>query len=190
MWKNNGSIVRPSQIDPDWFSNRKDVQIDLPKLLYIGRLKKEKGVFSLLNILKSSNRIFNLSLVGKTETDKVDIAVNEKIKVFKLETEKEKLINFYDNHNIFILPSFTEAHPMVLMESLSRLRPVIIFNDIEHIILNKKGIFVSNRNIEDLFKKIDFILQNYKSIQEEMKKNIIPTKIEFIKNLSELIMKN
>ena len=32
---------------------------------------------------------------------------------------------------------------MVILESLSRFRPVIIFKEIEHIIEDRKGIFVS-----------------------------------------------
>ena len=43
------------------------------------------------------------------------------------------------------MPSFTEAHPQVVLESLSRRRPVIIFDEISHIIGEKKGIFVSKR---------------------------------------------
>ena len=48
------------------------------------------------------------------------------------------LIKFYDDHNIFILPSFTEGHPMALLEALARSRPVIIFDEIKHVIGNKK----------------------------------------------------
>ena len=48
--------------------------------------------------------------------------------------KKNNMIKFYDNSNIFILPSFTEGHPMVLLESLARLRPVIIFNEINILI--------------------------------------------------------
>ena len=40
-----------------------------------------------------------------------------------------------------ILPSFTEGYPMVVLEALSRLRPVIIFTEIEHIIEGRNGIF-------------------------------------------------
>ena len=42
-------------------------------------------------------------------------------------------MKFYDDHNIFILPSFTEAHPQVLDEALSRFRPVIVFSEISHV---------------------------------------------------------
>ena len=78
---------------------------------------------------------------------------------------------------------------MVLLEALARLRPIIIFKDIEHIIDDKKGIFVAERNSESLFKKIDFIKKNYFSIQEEMKKNILPTNAKFITDLTKIITK-
>ena len=38
-----------------------------------------------------------------------------------------------------------EGHPMVLLEAYLG-RPVIIFNEIEHVIGDKKGIFVARRN--------------------------------------------
>ena len=64
------------------------------------------------------------------------------LKIFPNQNIKSKLIKYYDDHNIFILPSFTEGHPMVLLEALARRRPVIVFDDIKHVIGNKKGIFV------------------------------------------------
>jgi glycosyltransferase involved in cell wall biosynthesis len=78
---------------------------------------------------------------------------------------------------------------MALLESLARLRPVIIFKDIEHVIEGKKGIFVSERNSESLLEKIEFIKKNYSSIQEEMKKNYLPTKQDFLRDLSSIISK-
>ena len=50
---------------------------------------------------------------------------------------------------------------MALLEALSRLRPVIIFKDIEHIIGEKKGIFAVERNEKSLFKILYFIKENY-----------------------------
>ena len=41
---------------------------------------------------------------------------------------------------------------MVLLEALARRRPVIIFEDIEHVIGEKKGIFVSKRNFLNLLR--------------------------------------
>ena len=113
----------------------------------------------------------------------------ENIKIFKIENNETNLIKYYDDHNIFILPSFTEGHPMVLLEALARLRPVIVFKDIDHVIEDKKGIFVAERNIESLVEKIEFIKKNYESIQDEMKKNKLPTKQEFLESLIDIIVK-
>ena len=89
-----------------------------------------------------------------------------------------------------ILPSFTEGYPMVILESLSRFRPVIIFKDIEHVIEDRKGIFVSERSFPSLSAKIKYIIDNYNSVQESMKNNILPNNENFIKRLKEILTKN
>ncbi len=71
---------------------------------------------------------------------------------------------------------------------MARLRPVIIFEEIKHVIGNKKGIFVSNRNPEGFLEKIQYIKDNYKTIQEEMKKNNLPLKQDFLKELENSIL--
>ena len=76
---------------------------------------------------------------------------------------------------------------MVLLEALARLRPVIIFKDIEHVIGDKKGIFIAERNSKSFLKTINHIQENYNDIQQEIKKNRLPTKNEFLKRFSEII---
>ena len=99
-------------------------------------------------------------------------------------------MKIFDDHNISILPSFTEAHPKVIDESLARIRPVIVFEEIKHVIKNKKGIFVSKRNAKSLLETIDFIMKNYSEIQESMHKNKLPTKQEFISQMSNILSSN
>ena len=93
----------------------------------------------------------------------------------------------HTHDNIFILPSFTEGHPMALLEALARRRPVIVFDEIKHVIGDKKGIFVSKRNYESLLDVINNIKNNYQKIQEEMKQNNLPTNKEFIKQMRNII---
>ena len=76
---------------------------------------------------------------------------------------------------------------MVLLEALSRMRPVIIFEEIKHVIKNKKGIFVSKRNPQSLSETIDYIKKNYETIFQEMKKNQLPTKRQFINDFVNLV---
>ena len=86
-----------------------------------------------------------------------------------------------------ILPSFTEAYPYVVDESLSRSRPVIIFEDIKYIIKDKRGIFVSKRNLDSFSKTVEHIMKNYYEIQKDIEKNSLPTKKSMLKQISDIL---
>ena len=88
---------------------------------------------------------------------------------------------------IFLLPSFTEAHPQVLYESLARMRPVIIFEEINHVIKHQEGIFTSKRNVQSLSNTIKFVMDNYANIHKSIKKNKLPTKQEFISQMCNIL---
>ena len=100
----------------------------------------------------------------------------------------KKIIKFYDSCNIFVLPSYTEGAPKVILESLIRYRPIIVFSEIKHVKSKFKGIFVSKRNFKDFKKKIDFIMNNYQKIINDIKKNKIPSKLKFQKKLKKIIL--
>ena len=182
-----GFIVHPSQLNDKWFENKKEFNNSKKKLLYVGRMRKEKGIFSLINILKNKKEI-KLTIVGKEENTVLNSYEN--IDFIKIVNNEAELINIFDEHKIFILPSFTEGQPMAILESLSRLRPVIIFSDIDHVVQSRVGIFISERNYESLNKTIRHIDENYENIQELMKKNKLPTLENFINDLSAIIQKN
>lgn len=180
-----GKILSPSQLDSTWLRKPKKTQIKNFKLLYVGRIRIEKGIFSLANLIKN-RRDISLTVVGAEKETSYNINQSN-IKIELTQNNKTKLIKRYDDHNIFILPSFTEGHPMVLLESLARRRPVIIFNEIKHIIGDKKGVFVSKRNFLSLLETLNYIKKNYKKIQSEMRKNKLPTNKEFIDTFVKLI---
>jgi glycosyltransferase involved in cell wall biosynthesis len=184
--KNIGKIVAPSQITSQWLVGPKEYEFNEPKLLYVGRVRKEKGIYSLLSLLKENKTNLTLSIVGAEKNSQNRIA-QDSVNIYEVENNEQNLIKFYDEHNIFILPSYTEGHPMALLEALSRLRPVIIFKDIEHVIGDKKGIFVADRNLNSLLEQINYIKKNYKKIQQDMKKNKLPTRAEFLSKFSNLI---
>ena len=145
-------------------------------------------IFSLTKIVCEIQIDLKLSIVGG-EQDKFseNETKNEKISFYPYQNETNSLIRFYDENNIFILPSFTEAHPKVLDESLARMRPVIIFEDIQHIIKDRKGIFVSKRNAKSLEKTIEYIMKNYEHIQKDILENKLPTKKDFILQMNNIL---
>jgi len=180
-----GKIISPSQLDSVWLRQPKNMEIKNFRLLYVGRLRVEKGIYSLSEIIRNKRDI-SLTIVGdeKESTHKIN---QSNIKVLPTQNNKSKFIKYYDDHNIFILPSYTEGHPMVLLESLARRRPVIIFDEIKHVKGDKKGIFVSKRNFLSFLGTLNNIKKNYKKIQKEMKKNKLPTNKEFIDNFVKCI---
>ena len=181
-----GTVVSPSHLSEKWFQNIKIPNPNSINLLYVGRIRIEKGIFSFLKIFENSKKNMNLSIVcTKIDSKKIEPIKN----VFIIDTQPEtSLIEIYDKCNIFILPSFTEGHPQVLDEALSRLRPVIVFEEIDHVKRNRKGVFVCKRNINDLENKIDFILKHYLKIQDEMKTNKLPKKNSFLKELKTILV--
>ena len=180
-----GDLVSPSQLDESWLKNVVDAKFEKIKLLYIGRIKVEKGIYSLLDIIKGNSEIV-LSIVG-AEKDLSQKINQNNVNVYEIEKNKQRLIKYYDDHNIFILPSFTEGHPMSLLEALARRRPVIIFEEIKHVVGDKKGIFVSKRNLASLIETINYIKKNYNVISEQMEQNKLPTNKDFIKEFGNLI---
>ena len=185
--KRKSEIVFPSELNSQWLKNIQDPLLDKPRLLYVGRIKIEKGIFSFLKIFEQLSENINLSIVGRKEKK---ILFKKNINYIGHGYGALDLIKIYDKHNIFILPSFTEAHPKVIDESLARERPVIIFEEIKHIIRNREGIFVSKRNAESVEKNIDFIIKNYSQIQEKIRKNKLPTKEEFFLRMSNILSSN
>ena len=180
-----GKIVNPSQLDTSWLRQSKKMEIKSFRLLYVGRIRVEKGIYSLANLIRNK-RDMSLTVIGAEKGTSYKTNQSN-IKILPTESNKAKLIKHYDDHNIFILPSFTEGHPMVLLEALSRRRPVIIFDDIKHVIGEKKGIFVSRRNFISLFGVLNNIKKSYKKIQKDMKQNKLPTNKEFINKFVKLI---
>jgi len=178
------NLVFPSELDNNWLENTTKAEIDIPKLLYVGRIKVEKGIFSLIKIFDQITIDAELTIVGKIKNVKKN---SKKINFINYCNNTSELIKIYDNHNIIILPSFTEAHPKVIDESLARKRPVIVFNEISHVIQNRSGVFISKRNINSLIETIDFIMKNYLKIQNDILKNKLPTKQSFISQMTDIL---
>jgi glycosyltransferase involved in cell wall biosynthesis len=175
--------LKPSEINSIWLKKKK---INLPKkkikLLYVGRLRAEKGIYFLLDLFSGLKNNLEYSFTAVVDK-KIKFIKNNNIKFLDFFDNTNDLIDQYDRCDIFILPSYTEAQPKVLDEALARYKPVILFNEIRHVIENRKGVFAINRDLNELLLTINFIKKNYIKIVNNISKNVLPTKIEFIKSL-------
>lgn len=193
---NNPRLVFPSEITNSWLQNRKKQQKNILKnktinLLYLGRFRKEKGYESLINLVNELKMNVNLKMVGNDfkYLKKVHYPKNKKIKIFGQISSNNKLIKFFDQSDIFILPSFIEAYPQVILESLSRLKPIVIFNEIQYL---KKtfpyGLYNCKRNKRDFEKKLKMIIKNYEKIQISILKKKIYTLENFTTQINKILL--
>ena len=181
-----GKIISPSQLDSVWLRQPKNLDIKNFKLLYVGRIRVEKGIFSLAELIKNKRDI-SLTIIG-AEKGRSSGINQSNIKILPRIINKTKFIKCYDDHNVFILPSFTEGHPMVLLEALARRRPVVVFEEIRHVIGEKQGIYVSKRNFVSLLGTLNKIKKNQRKIQKDMKKNKLPLYKDYIEKFSQGIL--
>ena len=180
-------ILHPSELDWRWFKKRQNIKKFKTDFLYIGRFTKDKGSIFITKIFKEHLRNYDLTFAGTKKKSVEKKYYSKNIKFIGPISSIQKLINLYDSSKIFILPSFIEGFPKVISESLSRLRPVIIFEDIKYVVHGRKGIFVCKRDERSLEKTINHVLKNYKIIQKDIKKNYFYNKNNFMRELKNSI---
>jgi glycosyltransferase involved in cell wall biosynthesis len=194
--KSNGYVIESSTLNQEWLQNLKKPDLSKIKFLNVSRVNPEKGIFEFLEMFKKLKIDAEISIVGKIKNLTLQnrfqsiIKDNPNILFPGYISNRKTLIDTYDNHNILILPSYTEGQPYVVDESLARRRPVLIFEDIKHIIKGRKGIFVSKRNLDALTKTIKLIMQNYYDIQKEIDQNKFPLEEDMFKQIAGVINKN
>ena len=194
--KKDGYVIESSTLNKEWLQNYKKPKLDKIRLLNVARVNPEKGIFEFLEMFKKLELDAEISIIGKIKNsilkNKFQSIIGNKPNILfpGYISDRKLLINAFDNHNILVLPSYTEGQPYVVDESLARRRPVLIFEDIKHIVKGRKGIFISQRNIESITKTLRFIMQNYENIQKEIEQNKFPLEADMFKQISEVIKKN
>lgn len=150
------------------------------RLLYVGRVGREKNIESIFDSMDESA---SLCIVGKGNDDYVqtihETSKNKKLDVKIIgEVDNNKLRYWYSSCDIFIMPSKTETLGFVTLEAMACQAPVCAFNAggttdiISHAV---NGYLYNNKN--ELTKYIQLIYN-----KEEIRNAIINNGMKFIKN--------
>lgn len=136
---------------------------------FIGRLCKDKGIVELINawsIIEDQNKDVRLLLVGPyDDRDILPDYVIDKIKKNKSIIHighVEDTSFYYNKMDVFILPSYREGFPTVVLEASSSQLPVITTKKtgcIDSIIENETGIYTELNSIA-ISEKIQFYIDN------------------------------
>ena len=175
------------------FVNVKDFKNEIKHkkmhLLYVGRISEKKGFFNLveavslikhefpeiiINVLgEFENKVFKKKVIDKIKRDKIR-AFN-----FKGTTMGKEKLRFFKEASIFLFPSYFENSPIVLKEAIASGLAIIASDIIENRQLLDPydcKIYFEAKNSNDLSKKIKFLLQNKRKL-EEMKLSASKSKI-------------
>jgi glycosyltransferase involved in cell wall biosynthesis len=165
----------PNGVDVNKFRPNRESRIE-GLLLFVGRIEPSKGLHFLLKALNYLTKPVQLVIIGPFGKDcgynkaimSLITKVNEKKihKVVYLGKQKQtETIKWYQKASIFVLPSLSEAFPLVNLEALACETPVVASNvgGISEAVLNyKNGILVSPGNTHELAKGIQYLLDNGK----------------------------
>lgn len=166
----NFHIIRCG-IDPKVYIPRPEPLNDKPELLCVGRLVSAKGQHILLQAcskLSEDNINYHLTFVGDGEDrPTLELSVNElNIKeniTFTGAIGQDDVLPYYEKANIFVLASFAEGVPVVLMEAMAKEIPSIstrITGIPELIENNVDGILVDSSNVSELAQKLKELITN------------------------------
>jgi colanic acid/amylovoran biosynthesis glycosyltransferase len=158
-------------VDPSLFTARPEPGNELPEILCVGRLVPAKGQHILLQacrLLREQGLEFRLTFIGDGPDRKsLEEFVNknglgENVK-FTGALGQEQVRNHYEHADLFVLASFAEGVPVVLMEAMAKEIPVIstritgIPELIEH---GEDGLLARPGDAEDLAGKIRLLLED------------------------------
>ncbi|MGO3691069.1 MAG: glycosyltransferase family 4 protein [Psychroflexus halocasei] len=167
--------VIPNGIDDYWIRNieeRKETINSIPNLLFIGKFLKGKNVIKLIQAIERIDEqgiACHLNLIGgggKAESeilkrikDKKNITYHGKI------FDKERLKEFYNNSDIYVMPSKAETFGLVYIEALSQGIPVVFTKNegIDGLYENNIGEAVDCNSVQSIAEGIKAIIYDYKS---------------------------
>lgn len=98
------------------------------KLLFVGRLAAVKGMPVLLDAMKCLPQDVSLTVIGdgpdRSDLEEMAAPFRERVHFLGYQSQTE-VAEALKSHDIFVLPSFAEGVPVVLMEAMAAARPVI-----------------------------------------------------------------
>ncbi len=134
-------------------------------ILFVGRLLATKGPELLIDAYKKVKP--NLKLViagGSSHTDKYERRLRKEASddiIFVGYRYGESLRALYSNCRLFVFPSYIEGLPLVLLEALSFLRPIVFSDTPENLeIAEGLGVPFQCGSVDDLAGKLEEALSN------------------------------
>lgn len=188
--KDKNIFVIPNWVEDLPINANKDYDITSKKIIYAGRLGKEKGILLLLEAWKSLEKKYNdwtLDIYGSGEEKtniKEYITNNNLSHSVVMKGWVDQVAEIFNQYAFFVLPSEREGFPLVLIDAQQRGIPVISFDILtgpkEIINDDEDGIIVKNRDALSLANAMQNLIEN-PELRVSMSKNAVKNVERFSK---------
>ena len=179
--------------------------INSKKIVSVGRFGKEKGFDQLVKVfalVSKKHPDWSLDICGDGETMPIikkmidDYDLNEKVHLLGMRND---IIDLYKDYAMYVLPSYREGLPLVLLEAKVNKLPIVSFDILtgpkEIVRDGIDGILVPQRNIEKMSEAICYLIENSEvrqsmsdqsmgNIEAFSKESILKKWIDLIENMS------
>jgi glycosyltransferase involved in cell wall biosynthesis len=118
---NNRILTISSGVDENWFVQQPASKGSVPKILFVGRYERRKGLKELIRAYKlvlKNNKEVQLSIVGPIPNHLKDHQSG--LEYFGEVKDELRMKRIMDEHHILIVPSISEGMPTVILEAMSR----------------------------------------------------------------------
>ena len=118
-------VITGSGYNSKIFYSKEKLQRETVKIVYAGKLSRAKGVHSLLNVFSElPEQNIEIIMIGAANKDEKNLILElaEKIKPpikFTGNLPQTELSEIFRNSDIFVLPSFFEGLPLVVIEAIA-----------------------------------------------------------------------
>lgn len=182
-------IINAIDIEEIKRKSSEDISDDFPNkpiFLSIGRLHFRKGYHQLIEAhskLIAEGFSHTVVIIGEGEQRKTleDLIAERKVeKTFLLVGNRMNPYPYIKNADFFVLPSSSEAWPLVIAESLILKKPIIATKtgDIPLMIEHKKTGYLVNYDVNELYEAMKIFLTD-QNLVDDLKKNLVNIEAQF-----------
>jgi len=174
--------------------NIKKTENSVPKLFFCGYLLKLKGLHLLFDALKNVKSDFTLDIAGSGEEEDnlrklaIDYSIDKKINFLGYKN-RDEIVNYYKNSDIFVFPGLNDAFGLVLVEALAAKLPIITSiyagGSKDVVLEGENGFIIDPENINDFSSKIEILLKNTELRLKMGDKSFERREIFYLSNVAE-----
>ncbi|WP_197471678.1 MULTISPECIES: glycosyltransferase family 4 protein [Methylomonas] len=185
-------MVVPNAIDSNLAVKPKSISLDAVRLLYIGRLTREKGILQVIEALSElksrgyKNIYLDIAGEGPFENELKQVAealkLEDECKFLGLVTGNIKQL-LWEKASLFVFPTyFKEGLPYALLEALASATPSITTaaGGIPEIIVDKfNGLIIQPLNMMGVVHAVEFLVKNPEIYSELSSNALVKARTEF-----------